>query len=316
MLRLIMVLLLISFSTGCTEQESDSASSADNFAGKSSGVKIEQPVAEPVPFEKIPLSTDSSYESAPASEGASPGEVREFTNLKIKFCWCPPGTFRIGSDELEVTHKFNEAPVDVTLSKGFWMQQTEVTQQQFSALMGVNPSFHKGDQHPVDSVNWLEAREFCRRLSELPPEKKTGNNFRLPTEYEWEYACRAGTTTIFSFGSDETGMEDYAWFTKNSLRTTHPVAEKKPNPWGLFDMHGNVSEWCEDFYGDYPSEPVTDPRGPESGEMRTLRGGGWFYVGENARSCHRDAYAPKTRYIGLGFRIVLTNTPPQTTPAQ
>jgi formylglycine-generating enzyme required for sulfatase activity len=197
----------------------------------------------------------------------------------------------------------------VTLSRGFWMQQTELTQHQYQQLMGCNPAFYKGDQNPVESVTWTEATEFARRLSELPPEKKAGNVFRLPTEAEWEYACRAGSTTLFSQGDDEEQLQEVAWFHDNSARTTHPVGEKKPNAWGLHDMHGNVSEWCQDFYGDYSRDAVTDPRGPESGEKRSLRGGGWFQVSMWARSSHRDAFIPSARYVGLGFRLVATARP-------
>ena len=198
----------------------------------------------------------------------------------------------------------NEPQFEVSLSRGFWLQQTELTQAEYEALMGINPSYFKGTSNPVETVNWTEATEFCRRLSELPPEKSSGNLYRLPTEAEWEYACRAGSTTAYCFGDAEAGIEDYGWFNKNAARTTHPVGGKKPNAWGLHDMHGNVAEWCSDFYGDYPSGSVTDPRGPESGEVRSLRGGGWFFVPHFARSAHRDGYPPTARYVGLGFRLV------------
>jgi len=265
---------------------------------------------EPVPFHTIALASDSSYTSQTAAEGALPGEVREFTKLEIKFCWCPPGHFRMGTSEDAPQHLLNERPVEVTLSRGFWMQQTELTQNQYQQLMGCNPSFFRGEHNPVDSVTWDEATEFCRRLSELPPEKEAGNLFRLPTEAEWEYACRAGITTEWCYGDNEEGMEEYGWYHKNSGRTTHPVGEKRANAWGLFDMHGNVSEWCQDFYGEYPSEPATDPRGPETGDTRrTFRGGGWFFVAEYARSAYRDAHEPADRYVGRGFRLVATTSP-------
>jgi formylglycine-generating enzyme required for sulfatase activity len=141
-------------------------------------------------------------------------------------------------------------------------------------------------------------------LSALPPESKSGNAYRLPTESEWEYACRAGSTTEFCYGDDPADLEKYAWINGNSQRTTHPVGEKLPNAWGLHDMHGNVSEWCFDWYGDYPSTPVTDPQGPETGDKRVLRGGGWFFEQSRARSAFRDAYGPDVTYVGLGFRLV------------
>jgi formylglycine-generating enzyme required for sulfatase activity len=171
--------------------------------------------------------------------------------------------------------------------------------------MGPSPAYFKGPQNPVESVTWDEAIEFCRRLSEIPPEKKVGNLFRLPTEAEWEYACRAGSTTEWCCGDDEADLDEYGWYHKNSARSTHPVGEKKPNAWGLHDMHGNVSEWCQDLYGEYPHATVTDPHGLSAGDARrTLRGGGWFFVAAYARSAYRDAHQPVDRYAGRGFRLV------------
>jgi formylglycine-generating enzyme required for sulfatase activity len=260
--------------------------------------------AEPKPFEEISLSTDSSYESAAITPGTTPGEVREMTALKIPFCWCPPGKFVIGSDPNLVGHMLNEVQHEVTLTKGFWLQKTELTQAQFQTLMGINPAFHPGESNPVETISWNAAMEFARRLSALPPEGKSGNVYRLPTEAEWEYACRAGLTSEFCSGDDPAELEKYAWFNVNSKRTTHPVGEKLPNAWGLHDMHGNVSEWCLDWYGDYPTSPVTDPQGPESGESRVLRGGGWFYDPSRARCAFRNAYGPEVTYVGLGCRLV------------
>jgi formylglycine-generating enzyme required for sulfatase activity len=303
MTRSRLVLLIAAAIAGCGDRSTTRNSAP---AGKT----VDSVALEPAPFETIPLASDASYESPPAADGGQPGEVRELTNLKIKFCWCPPGDFQMGSPETAPNHQLNETQYKVTLSRGFWMQQTELTQDQYQQLMGSNPAFYKGEQNPVESVTWTEATEFGRRLSELPPEKKAGNLFRLPTEAEWEYACRAGSTTVFCHGDDEAGLEEYAWYHQNSARTTHPVGEKKPNAWGLHDMHGNVSEWCQDFFGDYPREAAIDPRGPKSGDKRTLRGGGWFQVAMWARSSHRDAYVPSARYVGLGFRLVATMQAP------
>jgi formylglycine-generating enzyme required for sulfatase activity len=149
----------------------------------------------------------------------------------------------------------------------------EVTQQQYEKVMGTNPSTTKGPQNPVEKVSWNDAVEFCRKLSALPAEKSAGYVYRLPTEAEWEYACRAGTQTAYSFGDSESELGDYAWYDKNAGGTTHPVGSKKPNAWGLYDMHGNVFEWCQDWYGSYPSGSVTDPTGESSGSHRVVRGG-------------------------------------------
>ncbi|MEZ6061805.1 MAG: formylglycine-generating enzyme family protein [Planctomycetaceae bacterium] len=304
MLVLVLTAVTASGLAGCQESP-DGSTTAGGTAGAGSVSAAANPEnLVPEPFESIPLASDTSHPSEAIPQGTQPGEIRELTPLGIKFVWCPPGTFVMGSKEDAFGRKMNEPQVEVTLTKGFWMQQTEVTQTQYKALMGINPAFHKGEQQPVESISWDDANEFCRRMSELPSEKSAGNTYRLPTEAEWEYACRAGTTTVFSFGDNDEGAEDYGWFNVNSERTTHPVAGKLPNPWGLYDMHGNVAEWCSDLYGEYSSAPVTDPAGGESGDKRVLRGGGWFYVAENARSTHRDAYPSSTTYVGLGFRLL------------
>jgi len=179
----------------------------------------------------------------------------------------------MGSPEDETDRRDNEHQHQVTMSKAFYMQTTEVTQAQFERVLERNPSRIKGKQLPVAQVSWEDAVEFCQKLSELPEEKAAGYRYRLSTEAEWEYACRAGTTTSFSFGDDESELRGYGWYKGNSRNMTHPVGEKKPNPWGLYDMHGNVWEWCQDRSGEYSSRDVTDPRGPSSGSSRVARGG-------------------------------------------
>jgi len=178
--------------------------------------------------------------------------------MGMKFKLIPAGKFTMGGllpIEGDDAH-------EVTLTKPFKMGVHEVTQAQYEQVMGSNPSKFEGADNPVENVSWLEALEFCRKLSALPAEKAAGNVYRLPTEAEWEYACRAGTTTQFSFGDDDSDLGDYAWYADNSDDKTHPVGSKQPNAWGLYDMHGNVWEWCLDWHGDYPSGAVTDPTGP------------------------------------------------------
>jgi formylglycine-generating enzyme required for sulfatase activity len=197
----------------------------------------------------------------------------------------------------------------VTLTKPFELGVYEVTQEQYEKVMvGTTPSRIKGSQNPVENVSWNDAVEFCRKLSELPGEKKAGYVYRLPTEAEWDYACRAGTTTAYSFGDSESELGDYAWHYKNSRDTTHPVGGKKPNPWGLYDMHGNVSEWCQDWHGSYPSGSVTDPTGAASGSSRVLRGGSFLNLSSGVRSANRYNNQPDTRHntYGVGFRPART----------
>ena len=234
------------------------------------------PVATPVEDMELPESADS---------------------IGMEFKLIPAGTFTMG--EGDDAHQ-------VTLTRPFKMGVHEVTQAQYEQVMGVNPSFAQGANSPVQIVSWLDAVEFCRRLSELPAEKKAGNVFRLPTEAEWEYACRAGTTTLFSFGDDESKLGDYAWYWENAGIRTHPVGEKKPNAWGIYDMHGNVWEWCQDWYDRYPSGAVTDPTGPSSGSDRVLRGGGWNSPAESCRSANRVWGYPSNRSNNFGFRVCLS----------
>jgi len=168
--------------------------------------------------------------------------------------------------------------------------------------MGSNPSHFNngGDDCPVEQVSWDDAQEFIRKLNQ----KEGADNYRLPTEAEWEYACRAGSTTAYCFGDDESRLKEYAWYDKNSDSKTHPVGLLKPNAWGLYDMHGNVWEWCQDWYGDYPSDAATDPIGATVGSYRVLRGGSWSYFARYCRAAYRDAYSPGGRRNYYGFRLV------------
>jgi formylglycine-generating enzyme required for sulfatase activity len=223
-------------------------------------------------------------------------------SIGMEFKLIPAGTFTMG----DASGEDDETPHEVTLTKPFKMGVHEVTQAQYEQLMGTNPSESKGADNPVETLSWDDAVEFCRRLSELPAEKAAGNVYRLPTEAEWEYACRAGTTTKYSFGDDESELGDYAWYGVNSDQKTHPVGSKKPNAWGLYDMYGNVWEWCQDWYGDYPSVSVTDPSGATSGSYRVGRGGGWFNTAGYCRSAYRNRCYPSGRRNDYGFRVCLS----------
>jgi formylglycine-generating enzyme required for sulfatase activity len=162
----------------------------------------------------------------------------------------------------------------VRITKPFYLGKYLVTQEQWEAVMGNNPSHFKGPKNPVEQVSWDDCQQFLRQAQREVGVR--GGKFQLPTEAQWEYACRAGSTTRYCFGDDESGLGEYAWYDKNSGNKTHPVGEKKPNAWGLYDMHGNVWEWCQDWYdgGYYANSPTDDPTGP--GSNRVLRGGSWF----------------------------------------
>ncbi|MFA4987330.1 MAG: SUMF1/EgtB/PvdO family nonheme iron enzyme [Candidatus Brocadiia bacterium] len=220
-----------------------------------------------------------------------------------------PGTFLMGSLNGEPDEKIVHR---VNITKPFLIGETEVTQAQYRAVMKANPSCYKGDNLPVDQASWDDATEFLRQLTES--ERKKGNlpqgmEYRLPTEAEWEYCCRAGSVTEYFFGDDAKMLADYAWFDVNSGDTTHPVGKKKPNAWGLHDMHGNVWEWCYDWYGDkYPPEADhhSDPMGPATGQDRVLRGGSFGNTAGYCRSARRCWNTPNSRDYNLGFRVVVS----------
>lgn len=196
----------------------------------------------------------------------------------------------------------------VKLTTPYEIGVNEVTQEQYQSIMGTNPSKFKGLENPVEMVSWNDAIQFCQKLSELPKEKESGFVYRLPTEAEWEYACRAGTMTLFSYGDSDTELSEYAWYIKNSNGMTHPVGQKKPNPWGLYDMHGNVWEWCQDWYGDYSGDAVTDPKGPFTGLLRVNRGGSWRINSGFCHSAIRYGNSPGDSKFNVGFRVVRTST--------
>ncbi len=222
------------------------------------------------------------------------------SSVSLEMVWIPGGTFQMGSPSSESGRGDDEGPVHTVDLDGFWMGKTEVTQEQYQVIMGSNPSHFKGAKNPVEQVSWDDAMEFCGKLSQ-----RTGQTFTLPTEAQWEYACRAGSQTRFHFGDSESQLEDYAWFAGNSGRQTRPVGQKRPNAFGLYDMHGNVWEWCADWFGDYTSVRKKNPTGPASGSRRVNRGGGWYGNSGYCPSAHRDRDEPEDRSSFLGFRVCL-----------
>ena len=241
--------------------------------------------------------------------------VIKVNGVDFTFRYCPPGMFMMGSPTSEAERLDEEKQHKVTLTKGFWILETEVTVAMYKAYIDdiryesdvetdyswqesdsqdswLNPGFHQDDDHPVTNVSWSEAAGFCQWLS-----KKSGLNFTLPTETQWEYACRAGTTGAYAGVLDE-----MAWYNDNNGKT-HPVGKKKPNAWGLYDMHGNVWEWCLDCMADYPSV-ATDPIAASYGSQRVLRGGGWNSLAGFCRSAFRFNNDPRNRNNNQGFRCV------------
>ncbi len=252
------------------------------------------------------VAAPSSSAVSPGSEPNVPGGMEVTNSIGMKLRLIPAGEFMMGSPETESVRENDETQHGVSITKPFYLGVTEVTQEQYQKVMGTNPSQFQGPQNPVEKVSWAEAVEFCRKLSAMPAEKTAGHVYRLPTEAEWEYACRAGTTTAYSFGDDASRLGDYGWFRNNSDSKTHPVGEKKPNAWGLYDMHGNVWEWCQDRgrRGTYPSGSATDPTGATSGSGHVYRGGSWDIVDAGCRSAYRSGAPPDFRFYDLGFRVL------------
>jgi formylglycine-generating enzyme required for sulfatase activity len=237
--------------------------------------------------------------SAPAPKKAETIDLGD--GVRMEFVLIPSGSFLMGSEENRGDG--DESPVHrVTLTQPFYLGLYEVTQEQWEKIMGGNPSKFKGAKLPVDSVSWHDCQRFLVRLSE-----KTGRKFVLPTEAQWEYACGAGATTPWNFGDQETLVKERAWMGESSGGTTHPVGMKSPNAWGLHDMHGNVWEWCADWYAKhaYAGGEVKDPRGPATGESRVLRGGGWGEDADHVRSACRNCNGPDGANQGTGLRCVM-----------
>ena len=246
---------------------------------------------------------------------------KEITNsIGMKLVLIPKGTFQMGSPETEKGRHYNETQHEVTISKDYYLGVHEVTQAQYEKGIGKNPSGFQGAivgnenaDFPVENVSWHDAVEFCKKLSELPEEKAAGHVYRLPTEAQWEYACRAGSKTAYSSGESSESLGDYAWFYENRNRRTHPVGKKKANAWGLYDMHGNVWEWCSDWHEEYPKGAVSDPIGPKEGGDRVYRGGFWGNEAAYCRSANRLSFSPSIYTPYGGFRVALS---PSGTPKQ
>jgi formylglycine-generating enzyme required for sulfatase activity len=230
------------------------------------------------------------------------GEVRNFED--IEFVYIPPGKFKMGAQSYEAGCNLDEIPLHrVEITKGFWLGRYEVTQEQWQKIMESNPSHFKHDKNlPVEMISWFDVEEFIKKLN-----SKSEEGFRLPTEAEWEYACRAGTSTTFWFGDDRKELEQHGWFGKGD-GATHPVGQKKPNPWGLYDMYGNVWEWCSDWYDAryYLQSPEKDPRGPSKGTLKAKKSGCWRQYADSCRSASRFPRPPTYKSPYMGFRLAIS----------
>jgi formylglycine-generating enzyme required for sulfatase activity len=271
----------------------------------------EPPPPGPIPPSAVPPAKLPALPAAPAPRSAEPPPLPTNptagasyamrigkTRVELPLRWIPPGAFAMGSTD----GRDDEKPVrKVIITRGFWMGQTEVTQAQWKAVLDAEdtPSQWKEDARPVENVTWDEARQFCAKLSQV-----SGRQFRLPREAEWEYACRAKATTPYSHGDGEWALQRAGWYDANAEAQTHPVGKLAPNPWGLSDVHGNVWEWCEDWYSDYPPGNATDPVGPATGTQRVIRGGSWFNSDAFCRTTARFRHDPAGRRPYIGFRVL------------
>jgi formylglycine-generating enzyme required for sulfatase activity len=224
-------------------------------------------------------------------------EIKLPGNVPLVMVLIPPGEFMRSED--------GKQQFKVRITKPFYMGKYEVTQAQWQAMMGSNPSkFNEDPANPVEMVSWDDTEPFLTKLNDA----RLVNQWRfgLPTEAKWEYACRAGTTTSWSFGNSDTIINDHAWSVSNAQAKTHPVGQLKPNPFSLYDMHGNVWEWCQDWQGSYLPGEGTDPAGPPKGSLRVFRGGGWDRDAAFYRTASRNGNAPTFRFDSLGFRLALS----------
>ncbi len=299
-------------------------------------LRLENGETRLVPKSRLSLADVAYLDGLTSPQTNTPAQPDKFitNSIGMKLLLIDKGTFQMGASKNEevrrtlarsllplspILHLMGEGTGHkVTISQDYYLGVYEVRQAQFKRVMGKNPSYFQGDRiaefHPltgkvtkkvdsshlpVENVTWEEAVEFCQRLSELPEEKKAGRVYRLPTEAEWEYACRARNKS--SVGKSETSLGDYAWYNRNSSFRTHRVGSKKPNAWGLYDMLGNVDEWCSDWYGEYPKSTVTDPVGPSEGVVHVQRGGNSNSFADSCGSTFRSG----GRTSG-GFRVALS----------
>jgi formylglycine-generating enzyme required for sulfatase activity len=259
------------------------------------------------------LASVAAQDSKPAG-GVTTSSLKESVvdlgnGVKLEMVLLPAGEFMMGSPDDDNGAFLEEKPPHrVQISKPFSMGKYSVTQEQWEAVMGSNPSHFKGPKNPVENVSWDDCQQFLEKLNAKVGAQ--GGKFVLPTEAQWEYACRAGSKTRYSFGDNEAELGEYAWYAANSGDKTHPVGGKKPNSWGLYDVHGNVWQWCADWYDEKydansaANEPAKDPSGPATGLLRVARGGSWLSTTRRCRSADRfDFGEPGLHFYALGLRV-------------
>ena len=249
------------------------------------------------------MATACLHAAESANSERKSGDTRTINlpgGAKMDMIWCAPGKFMMGSPKAEIG-RFDDEPLhEVTLTKGFWLGKYEVTQAQWQSVMGLNPSRFKGPNMPVENVAWEDCQIFINKVNSV-----LGGAARFPTEAEWEYACRAGSNAPVS-GSGK--LSEMAWYDENSDSHTHEVGANLPNAWGFYDMHGNVLEWCSDWFSQHHGMKSVNPKGPPNGSFKILRGGCWFFYANDCRSAYRLKRDPCIRNSIYGFRLACSNT--------
>ena len=283
----------------------------------------------------VALTVLGSFSLAAAQEPKAASSEKQITNsIGMKLTLIPSGEFTMGTTESDNVQSpdFQIAPQHrVRITRPFYMGVYDVTQSEYERVMGNNPSMFTPSNYsqkvggqdtsrfPVEQVSWKDVVEFCRKLSDMPKERAAARSYRLPTEAQWEYACRAGSKTRYCFGDDWRQLGEYAWYQNHTDSQPHPVGQKKPNAWGLYDMHGNVWQWCQDWYarGYYAESPTDDPNGPVTGSCHVFRGGSWNFPAGNCQSWERNIgcnggprnvnLSPQFRYFDVSFRVCVVS---------
>ena len=273
-------------------------------------IRVYDNIVDMLEFELKSVISDEIIAYSPYKKAEEIKNDKNWTlkELNLEMVYCPAGSFRMGSPR----KKEEYPPHQVSITKPFYIGKFPVTQKQYLSITGSNPSYHKCENNPVEEVSWDDAKEFCELINEkYKNELPNGYKFALPSEAQWEYACRAGTTTDLYNGNIMSGkgrsqnLDEVAFYSENSNHTTHSVGQKKPNDWGIYDMHGNVCEWCEDAFDYYPNHDVTDPKGPESGSYHLLRGGSYLSEPISCRSAARYYNYHDDKQKFMGFRLAL-----------
>ncbi len=315
LIKILKVLLLVALLLGCYYKINDLALTLSRMMKKPDRPVTRVVISSEIPAPPPQVVDDGKVHTLGEEMSIDLGPLtgsNQNDRVKMEFVWVPPGEFMMGSvgeSLVEVYESwYDETQHKVKLSKGFWMGKYEVTQEQWEKVTGRNPSYFIGAKLPVERVSHKDLERFFEQLNYMSQQIAKEGSARLPTEAEWEYACRAGTTNRYNTGDTEADLAAAGWYSGNSESKTHEVGQKKPNAWGLYDMHGNVWEWCEDWYIEnyYKTSPLVDPKGPSSGIIGyVIRGGSWGYDPVGCRSAIRNnAY---DGFYGIGFRIVISH---------